>query len=95
MREIRTSGLMSGDGKRSYAHAAQATAPVLDSTERSNGNNLVRGAPPDGRHHTAGRHSPERVEQRLRALQVGHIEALGEPVADRGEKVPGLGGPPL
>ena len=32
MREIRTSGLMSGDGKRSNADAAQATAPVLDST---------------------------------------------------------------
>jgi hypothetical protein len=28
MREIRTSGLMSGDGKR-----GNATAPVLDSTE--------------------------------------------------------------
>ena len=32
MWEIRTSGLMSGDGKRSNADAAQATAPVLDST---------------------------------------------------------------
>ena len=32
MREIRTSGLMSGDGKRSDADTAQATAPVLDST---------------------------------------------------------------
>ena len=32
MREIRTSGLMSGDGKRSDADMAQATAPVLDST---------------------------------------------------------------
>jgi len=29
MREIRTSGLMSGDGKR-----GNAAAPVLDSTER-------------------------------------------------------------
>src|SRR3954454_21698827 len=35
MRETRTSGLMSGDGKRSDAHAAQATAPVLDSTHRA------------------------------------------------------------
>jgi hypothetical protein len=26
--------LMSGDGKRSNADAAQATAPVLDSTQR-------------------------------------------------------------
>ena len=34
MREIRTSGLMSGDGKRSDADMAQATAPVLDSTYR-------------------------------------------------------------
>ena len=34
MREIRTSGLMSGDGKRSDASLAQATAPVLDSTGR-------------------------------------------------------------
>src|SRR4051812_43993656 len=33
MRETRTSGLMSGDGKRSDAQVAQATAPVLDSTE--------------------------------------------------------------
>jgi hypothetical protein len=32
MREIRTSGLMSGDGKRGDANMAQATAPVLDST---------------------------------------------------------------
>ena len=32
MREIRTSGLMSGDGKRGDADTAQATAPVLDST---------------------------------------------------------------
>jgi RNA-directed DNA polymerase len=32
MREIRTSGLTSGDGKRSDASLAQATAPVLDST---------------------------------------------------------------
>ena len=33
MREIRTSGLMSGERKRSDAHRAQATAPLLDSTE--------------------------------------------------------------
>src|SRR5262249_60137883 len=33
MREIRTSGSMSGDGKRSVARMAQATAPILDSTE--------------------------------------------------------------
>ena len=32
MREIRTSGLMSGDGKRGDADMAQATAPVLNST---------------------------------------------------------------
>ena len=32
MREIRTSGLMSGEGKRSDAETAQATAPFLDST---------------------------------------------------------------
>ena len=32
MREIRTSGLMSEDGKRGDANLAQATAPVLDST---------------------------------------------------------------
>ena len=32
MRETRTSGLMSGDGKRGDANLAQATAPVLDST---------------------------------------------------------------
>ena len=37
MREIRTSGLMSGDGKRSNADAAQATAPVLDSTQEAVG----------------------------------------------------------
>ena len=34
MREIRTSGLMSGEGKRSDANAVQTTAPFLDSTER-------------------------------------------------------------
>jgi hypothetical protein len=33
MRETRTSGLMSGEGKRSDALTAQATAPFLDSTE--------------------------------------------------------------
>ena len=33
MREIRTSGLMSGEGKRSDAAMADATAPFLDSTE--------------------------------------------------------------
>jgi hypothetical protein len=35
MRETRTSGLMSGDGKRSDCHKAQATAPILDSTARA------------------------------------------------------------
>ena len=34
MRETRTSGLMSGDGKRGDANLAQATAPVLDSTRK-------------------------------------------------------------
>jgi putative ABC transport system substrate-binding protein len=34
MPEIGMSGLMSGDRKRSVAHMAQATAPVLDSTRR-------------------------------------------------------------
>lgn len=33
MREIRTSGLMNGEGKRSDANAVQTTAPFLDSTE--------------------------------------------------------------
>jgi hypothetical protein len=32
MRKIRTSGLMSGEGKRGDANTAQATAPFLDST---------------------------------------------------------------
>jgi hypothetical protein len=32
MREIRTSGLMSGDGKPGDADTAHASAPVLDST---------------------------------------------------------------
>src|SRR6266568_2451400 len=35
MREICTSGSMSGDGKRSDCHMAQATAPVLDSTPQA------------------------------------------------------------
>ena len=34
MPEIGTLGLMSGDGKRSAGHRPQATAPILDSTER-------------------------------------------------------------
>jgi hypothetical protein len=34
MRKIRTSGLMSGEGKRGDANTAQATAPFLDSTGR-------------------------------------------------------------
>jgi hypothetical protein len=33
MRANRTSGLMSGEGKRSDAAMADATAPFLDSTE--------------------------------------------------------------
>ena len=33
MREIRTSGLMSGEEKRSDANAVQTTAPFLNSTE--------------------------------------------------------------
>ena len=33
MRENRTSGLMSGEGKQSDAAMAEATAPFLDSTE--------------------------------------------------------------
>jgi hypothetical protein len=32
MPEIGSSGLMSGDGKRSVGHRPQATAPILDST---------------------------------------------------------------
>ena len=35
MREIRTSGSMSGDGKRGAGHRPQATAPILDSTADS------------------------------------------------------------
>ena len=45
MRAIRTSGLMSGDGKRSDAAWPQATAPVLDSTnnsQASTGNRALR-----------------------------------------------------
>ena len=34
MRENRTSGSMSGERKRSDAFMAQATAPLLDSTQR-------------------------------------------------------------
>jgi hypothetical protein len=33
MLEIGTSGLMSGDGKRSDGQSPQATAPILDSTQ--------------------------------------------------------------
>ena len=40
MREIRTSGLMSGEGKRSDANAVQTTAPFLDST--NNGVGMLR-----------------------------------------------------
>jgi hypothetical protein len=35
------------------------------------------------------------VEQRLGALQVGGVEALGEPVVDRGEEIAGFGAPAL
>ncbi len=35
MREIRTSGSMSGEGKRGVAVYAQATAPLLDFTYSS------------------------------------------------------------
>jgi hypothetical protein len=41
MRETRTSGLMSGDGKRGDANLAQATAPVLDSTQAGCERDLV------------------------------------------------------
>lgn len=43
MREIRTSGLMSGEGKRGDAATAQATAPFLDSTKHCG---LRRSRPP-------------------------------------------------
>jgi hypothetical protein len=47
MREIRTSGSMSGDGKRGVGHRPQATAPILDSTDsehrlQGNGVGLLR-----------------------------------------------------
>ena len=67
MREIRTSGLMSGDGKRGDADLAQATAPVLDSTQRDD--RVVRVLD----------RITELVEQRSRVSQVGCIEALSEP----------------
>ncbi len=44
MREIRTSGLMSGEGKRSDWQKPQATAPFLDST--ANPNPRSCGGPP-------------------------------------------------
>jgi hypothetical protein len=39
--------------------------------------------------------SAEFVEQRLGVLQVGRVEALGEPAIDRGEQVVRLGAPSL
>src|SRR5262245_42305543 len=39
----------------------------------------------------ARRASPQLVEQRLRLLQIGGIEALGEPAVDRCEEVAGFG----
>jgi hypothetical protein len=44
MPEIRSSGLMSGDGKRGVGHRPQATAPILDSTA-SKRSRSVRCAP--------------------------------------------------
>ncbi len=44
MREIRTSGLMSGDGKRGFA-----TAPVLDSTDQGAQASCVTNTPSDRR----------------------------------------------
>jgi hypothetical protein len=41
MREIRTSGLMSGDGKRSVAAWPKLTAPILDSTIATDANALT------------------------------------------------------
>lgn len=38
MREIRTSGLMSGEGKRSEPRKGPATAPFLDSTDENSRN---------------------------------------------------------
>jgi len=47
MPEIGSSGLMSGDGKRGVGHRPQATAPILDSTNRDMGlisnRDMVRG----------------------------------------------------
>ena len=43
MLEISTSGLMSGDGKRSRALQSTATAPVLDSTHLGEHNAVQHG----------------------------------------------------
>jgi len=64
MRQIRGSGSMSGEGKRSDAHKAQATAPLLDSTGRGGagvaGNIVlfprIRGCPDQARASHGGRH---------------------------------------
>ena len=52
MPEIRTSGSMSGDGKRGVGHTAQATAPILDSTELT-GQPTGRARQPDRVFHTS------------------------------------------
>ena len=61
MREIRTSGLMSGEGKRDCANGSR-TAPLLDSTdqgqEAAHSRRYIRPHAP--RHRSSGRHSRSR-----------------------------------
>ena len=40
---------------------------------------------------TSNGRSPQLVQQRLRLLQIGHVEALAEPAVNRREEVAGLG----
>jgi hypothetical protein len=65
MREICTSGSMSGDAKRSVGHRTQATAPILDSTTTTWYSFEVRGGTLD----------VEAIQRALETADVIFIEA--------------------
>src|ERR1035437_1389501 len=100
MREIRTSGLMSGDGKRGGA-VAPVLAPILDSTlprggapVTARGRGAVRtSAGPTGQRDRGGRHhAVDRSPFTARVDPGGGYPADARPIRNHGPIAAGRGG---